>query len=69
MLAPIGDSNRAVPDSSSDVVIREQGFVAAERFPLRVARHSTPELEADHWTPRGLAALQQRVDAIAEARR
>src|SRR6266851_4709181 len=63
--ATIRKSNRPLPDISRNLVVAEQRFIPAERFPLNVIGHAAPELEPHRWTPGRFAVLQQRVHAIA----
>jgi len=54
-----------MPDLSRDLVVGKQRLISAKRLALGVVGDATPQLEAHGRTPRGFAALEERVHAVA----
>jgi hypothetical protein len=47
----IGELNRSSPDLRSDLVIGQQGLIAAERLALGITGDAAPQLEPHDGTP------------------
>ena len=60
-----GKLNGTIPGLRGDLVVGKQSLIAAESLSLDIVGDPAPQLKPHRWTPRGLAALEQRVDAIA----
>src|SRR5687767_5245847 len=54
----VGNSNRELPDTCRDLVIRKDGLIAPERRALGVVGHAAPQLEPHGWAPCGLAIVE-----------
>src|SRR5215204_2814290 len=61
----ICELNRPMPDFSRDLVVGQQRLITAKRLALGGGGDATPQFESYGRTPRGFAALEECIHAVA----